>query len=156
MSVFVFVYVAPPSPGGTSQTQFQSQTTTTTNSSYTTTTTTTTSSGSGSSSISKFSVRSGDPAAGPGGQILPTSNLRIFTFAELKAATRNFRADTVLGEGGFGKVFKGWIEDRAPSKNGSGTVIAVKKLNSESLQGIEEWQVINREHNQINPSINIL
>lgn len=77
----------------------------------------------------------------PNGQILPTANLRIFTFAELKAATKNFRADTVLGEGGFGKVFKGWLEEKPTSKNGSGTVIAVKKLNSESLQGIEEWQV---------------
>lgn len=108
-------------------------------SSYTTTTTNT-SSGSGTSSInSKFSVSSGDQPY-PNGQILPTSNLRIFTFAELKAATRNFRADTVLGEGGFGKVFKGWLEEKATSKGGSGTVIAVKKLNSESLQGLEEWQ----------------
>ena len=105
-----------------------------------TTTTTTNSSGSGSSSInSKFSVSSGGQPY-PNGQILPTSNLRIFTFAELKAATRNFRADTVLGEGGFGKVYKGWLEEKATSKTGSGTVIAVKKLNSESLQGLEEWQ----------------
>ncbi|KAJ1415630.1 Serine-threonine/tyrosine-protein kinase, catalytic domain [Sesbania bispinosa] len=130
-----------PTPTGTatpatslSQAQSQSQTT---NSSYTTSTT---SSGSGTSSInSKFSVSSGDETY-PGGQILATSNLRIFTFAELKAATRNFRADTLLGEGGFGKVYKGWLEERASSKSGSGTVIAVKKLNSESLQGIEEWQ----------------
>ncbi|XP_027329530.1 probable serine/threonine-protein kinase PIX13 isoform X2 [Abrus precatorius] len=100
----------------------------------------TTSSGSGNSSInSKFSASSGDEPY-PNGQILPTSNLRIFTFAELKAATRNFRVDTVLGEGGFGKVYKGWLEDKAAPKSGSGTVIAVKKLNSESLQGLEEWQ----------------
>ncbi|KAK7299787.1 hypothetical protein RJT34_10615 [Clitoria ternatea] len=99
-----------------------------------------TSSGSVTSSLnSKFSVSSGDEPY-PSGQILPTSNLRIFTFAELRAATKNFRADTVLGEGGFGKVFKGWLEDKAGSKSGSGTVIAVKKLNSESLQGLEEWR----------------
>ena len=77
----------------------------------------------------------------PNGQILPTPNLRIFSFADLKTATKNFRADTVLGEGGFGKVFKGWLEDKGPGKSGSTTVIAVKKLNSESLQGFEEWQV---------------
>ncbi|KAF9601945.1 hypothetical protein IFM89_024279 [Coptis chinensis] len=77
----------------------------------------------------------------PNGQILPTPNLRIFSFAELKNATKNFKSDTVLGEGGFGKVFKGWIDDKPHSKNGSGYVIAVKKLNSESMQGFEEWQV---------------
>lgn len=73
---------------------------------------------------------------------MPTPNLRIFGFAELKVATKNFRADTVLGEGGFGKVFKGWLEDKGQTKSGSGTVIAVKKLNSESLQGFQEWQVL--------------
>ncbi|XVF67143.1 hypothetical protein PTKIN_Ptkin10aG0096900 [Pterospermum kingtungense] len=46
----------------------------------------------------------------------------------------------VLGEGGFGKVFKGWLDEKAPGKSGSGTLIAVKKLNSESMQGFEEWQ----------------
>ncbi|KAF9601944.1 hypothetical protein IFM89_024278 [Coptis chinensis] len=76
----------------------------------------------------------------PNGQILLTPNLRIFSFAELKNATKNFKSDTVLGEGGFGKVFKGWIDDKPHSKNGSGYVIAVKKLNSESMQGFEEWQ----------------
>lgn len=54
----------------------------------------------------------------------------------------------LLGEGGFGKVFEGWFEDRATPKNGSGTVVAVKKLNSESLQGLEEWQVRNPTHHQ--------
>ncbi|KVI04036.1 probable serine/threonine-protein kinase PIX13 [Cynara cardunculus var. scolymus] len=93
---------------------------------------TTTGSGStssGSSSNSQFLA--------PGGQILPHPNLKIFTFAELKTATRNFRTDTVLGEGGFGKVYKGWIEDKSNSKH---NIIAVKKLNSESMQGLEEWQ----------------
>jgi len=33
-----------------------------------------------------------------------------FTFQELKSATLNFRPDSILGEGGFGYVFKGWIE----------------------------------------------
>lgn len=47
----------------------------------------------------------------------------------------------VLGEGGFGTVYKGWLEEKPSSRSGSGSVIAVKKLNSESLQGVEEWQV---------------
>ncbi|XP_058090608.1 probable serine/threonine-protein kinase PIX13 isoform X2 [Magnolia sinica] len=86
-------------------------------------------------------LRSMDEAF-PDGQILATPNLRIFTYAELKSATRNFRSDTVLGEGGFGTVFKGWIDEKtlAPSKVGSGMVVAVKKLNPEGMQGLEEWQ----------------
>jgi hypothetical protein len=35
---------------------------------------------------------------------------KTFTFDELAAATGNFRADTFVGEGGFGKVYKGYIE----------------------------------------------
>ncbi|ESR35667.1 hypothetical protein WN944_028376 [Citrus x changshan-huyou] len=103
------------------------------------TTSTGVSRGSNVSGNSRFSASSGDESY-PNGQILPTPNLRIFTFVELRAATRNFKSDTVLGEGGFGKVFKGWLDEKAPGKSGSGTVIAVKKLNSESLQGFEEWQ----------------
>lgn len=33
-----------------------------------------------------------------------------FTFRELAAATKNFRADCILGEGGFGQVYKGRLE----------------------------------------------
>ncbi|KAG8065788.1 hypothetical protein GUJ93_ZPchr0004g38341 [Zizania palustris] len=76
------------------------------------------------------------------GTILEDPNLRIFTFAELRAATRNFKPDTVLGEGGFGRVYKGWVDEKTmnPARSGSGMVIAVKKLNPESVQGLQEWQ----------------
>ncbi|XP_024025794.1 probable serine/threonine-protein kinase PIX13 [Morus notabilis] len=78
----------------------------------------------------------------PNGQFLDTPNLRVFTFSELKAATKNFKSDSVLGEGGFGKVFKGWVDERTlnPSKAGTGMMVAIKKLNSESVQGFQEWQ----------------
>lgn len=33
-----------------------------------------------------------------------------FRFRELAAATKNFRADCLLGEGGFGRVYKGRLE----------------------------------------------
>ena len=81
--------------------------------------------------------------AEPEGRILEAPNLRIFTFAELRAATRNFKPDTLLGEGGFGQVYKGWVDEKTmnPARSGTGMVIAVKKLNQESLQGLEEWQV---------------
>ncbi|KAM6540474.1 hypothetical protein CsatB_004921 [Cannabis sativa] len=76
------------------------------------------------------------------GQFLESPNLRVFSFAELKACTKNFKADSVLGEGGFGKVFKGWVDEKtlAPSKVGTGMMVAIKKLNSESMQGFQEWQ----------------
>lgn len=77
------------------------------------------------------------------GEILQSSNLRSFTFNELKTATRNFRPDSVLGEGGFGCVFKGWIDEHsfAPARPGTGIVIAAKKLNQEGFQGHQEWLV---------------
>lgn len=66
-----------------------------------------------------------------------------FTFQELKAATGNFRPDSILGEGGFGYVFKGWIEEdgTAPAKPGSGITVAVKSLKPDGLQGHREWVV---------------
>lgn len=73
-----------------------------------------------------------------------TPNLKVFTFAELKKATRDFRPDTILGEGGFGRVFKGWVDENtyAPSRAGIGMAVAVKKSNPDSYQGQQEWQVI--------------
>ena len=77
------------------------------------------------------------------GEILESANVKAFSFNELRTATRNFRPDSVLGEGGFGSVFKGWIDEKTltPTKPGTGMVIAVKKLNQESYQGHREWLV---------------
>ncbi|KAF3455226.1 hypothetical protein FNV43_RR05674 [Rhamnella rubrinervis] len=68
-------------------------------------------------------------------------NLKSFTFSDLKTATKNFHRESILGEGGFGWVFKGWIDGNtfAPAKPGSGMVVAVKKLKRESFQGHKEW-----------------
>ncbi|XP_022975751.1 probable serine/threonine-protein kinase PBL3, partial [Cucurbita maxima] len=77
----------------------------------------------------------------PEGEILSSSNLKPFSFSELKNATRNFRPDSLLGEGGFGCVFKGWIDENtwAATRPGSGIVVAVKKLKLEAPQGHKEW-----------------
>lgn len=71
------------------------------------------------------------------------SQLRKFNFGELKSATRNFRPESLLGEGGFGCVFKGWINENgtAPVKPGTGLTVAVKTLNHDGLQGHKEWLV---------------
>ncbi|KVI05495.1 probable serine/threonine-protein kinase PBL3 [Cynara cardunculus var. scolymus] len=75
------------------------------------------------------------------GEILLSPSVKPFSFMELKNATRNFRPDSLLGEGGFGCVFKGWIDEftLTASKPGSGMVIAVKKLKPEGFQGHKEW-----------------
>ena len=71
------------------------------------------------------------------------SQLRKFSFNELKLATRSFRPESLLGEGGFGCVFKGWINENgtAPVKPGAGLSVAVKTLNHDGLQGHREWLV---------------
>ncbi|WJX94072.1 putative serine/threonine-protein kinase pix13 [Trifolium repens] len=78
----------------------------------------------------------------PNGQILERPNLKVFSFGDMKSATRGFKSDTLLGEGGFGKVYKGWLDEKTlnPAKAGSGVMVAIKKLNSESTQGFQEWQ----------------
>ncbi|XP_006650809.2 receptor-like cytoplasmic kinase 176 isoform X2 [Oryza brachyantha] len=74
-------------------------------------------------------------------EILQSANVKIFSFTDLRVATRNFRPDSVLGEGGFGSVYKGWIDENTLSacKPGTGIAVAVKRLNQESLQGHREW-----------------
>ncbi|KAL0735864.1 hypothetical protein Bca4012_012074 [Brassica carinata] len=84
------------------------------------------------------------------------SNLTKFTFNDLKLATRNFRPESLLGEGGFGCVFKGWIQEHgtAPVKPGAGITVAVKTLNPDGLQGHKEWLAeINFLGNLLHPNL---
>ncbi|KAK7406922.1 hypothetical protein VNO78_08558 [Psophocarpus tetragonolobus] len=93
-------------------------------------------------SLARHQTCSAIESSSNGKSVVETRNLKEFNFADLKAATRSFRSDALLGEGGFGKVYKGWVHERTltPTKAGSGMVVAVKKLNPESLQGLHEWQ----------------
>lgn len=59
---------------------------------------------------------------------------QTFTFRELAAATKNFRPECFLGEGGFGRVYKGRLES-------TGQVVAVKQLDRNGLQGNREFLV---------------
>ncbi|KAH7514320.1 hypothetical protein FEM48_Zijuj11G0076400 [Ziziphus jujuba var. spinosa] len=64
-------------------------------------------------------------------------NFRVFTFEELRDATNCFHRLLKIGEGGFGSVYKGSI--RPANGHGNPTVVAIKKLNQNSLQGHKEW-----------------
>ncbi|TYH86373.1 hypothetical protein ES332_D01G037800v1 [Gossypium tomentosum] len=57
--------------------------------------------------------------------------LPLFNFEELATATNNFHPEKKLGQGGFGPVYKGTLED--------GKEIAVKRLSKASGQGLEEF-----------------
>ncbi|KAL2335556.1 hypothetical protein Fmac_016769 [Flemingia macrophylla] len=92
------------------------------------------------------STRTSDTESNPSApkfseELKVASCLRKFTFNGLKVATRNFRPESLLGEGGFGCVFKGWIEENgtAPVKPGTGLTVAVKTLNHNGHQGHKEW-----------------
>ncbi|XP_031373197.1 probable serine/threonine-protein kinase PBL3 [Punica granatum] len=71
--------------------------------------------------------------------ILSSSHLKSFTYHELKNVTRNFQ--NLIGEGGFGRIYLGWIDLQTlcATKPGNGTAVAVKKLRPEGFQGHKEW-----------------
>ncbi|XP_061994500.1 G-type lectin S-receptor-like serine/threonine-protein kinase At1g61500 isoform X2 [Rosa rugosa] len=60
------------------------------------------------------------------------SELLIYDFNAILTATDNFSITNKLGQGGFGPVYKGMLQD--------GKEIAVKRLSSSSGQGIEEFK----------------
>ncbi|KAE8682051.1 putative receptor-like protein kinase [Hibiscus syriacus] len=65
------------------------------------------------------------------------SNLREFMFSELKTATKNFSLSLMIGEGGFGCVYRGTIRNSEDSHKKID--IAVKQLNRRGFQGHKEW-----------------
>ncbi|KAK3429195.1 hypothetical protein EUGRSUZ_E00606 [Eucalyptus grandis] len=60
------------------------------------------------------------------------SGIKKFSREELMIMTDSFAPDRIMGEGGFGIVYKGHI-------GGARTPVAVKKLKSSSRQGIKEY-----------------
>lgn len=68
------------------------------------------------------------------------SNIHSFTMAELRAVTQNFSMSHLIGEGGFGPVYKGYVDENLRPGLKAQTV-AVKLLDQEGLQGHKEWLV---------------
>ncbi|PHT84480.1 G-type lectin S-receptor-like serine/threonine-protein kinase [Capsicum annuum] len=58
--------------------------------------------------------------------------LPLFPFSTITRATNNFSFNNKIGEGGFGPVYKGLLEE--------GQEIAIKRLSRTSMQGIDEYK----------------
>ncbi|GBG91430.1 hypothetical protein CBR_g52386 [Chara braunii] len=78
---------------------------------------------------SKSIDSSGTVASGRGGS--PNVALRRFTISELKSATNKFSEVNVLGEGGYGRVYKATLS--------KGVLAAVKRAAQQSFQGEKEF-----------------
>ncbi|KAD6795917.1 hypothetical protein R6Q59_020162 [Mikania micrantha] len=63
---------------------------------------------------------------------LPSYRCRRFTLQEVKTATNEFNDNCSIGKGGFGKVYKGYLDNAT-------TVVAIKRLNPSSKQGVNEF-----------------
>ncbi|XP_073291644.1 probable LRR receptor-like serine/threonine-protein kinase At1g06840 [Primulina huaijiensis] len=57
--------------------------------------------------------------------------VKDFTYAEMALATNNFNSSSQVGEGGYGKVYRGVLADE--------TVVAIKRAQEGSLQGEKEF-----------------
>ncbi|KAF8753241.1 hypothetical protein HU200_011692 [Digitaria exilis] len=63
---------------------------------------------------------------------------RAFTYAELSEATGGFRPESLLGEGGFGPVYRGRL---GPKSSTGLPEVAVKQLDRNGMQGTREFLV---------------
>ncbi|KAM7462711.1 hypothetical protein LguiA_030832 [Lonicera macranthoides] len=63
----------------------------------------------------------------------PEQFCRPFSLPEILSATNNFNESLVIGQGGFGKVYKGVIDNAA-------SIVAIKRLSHESKQGDSEFR----------------
>jgi serine/threonine protein kinase len=70
--------------------------------------------------------------------------VKDFTYGEMAMATNNFNSSTQIGQGGYGKVYKGILAD--------GTVVAIKRAQEGSLQGEKEFlteiELLSRLHHR--------
>ncbi|MFS7977851.1 putative protein kinase RLK-Pelle-CrRLK1L-1 family [Helianthus anomalus] len=60
---------------------------------------------------------------------------RRYSLSDIQLATKNFDEERVIGHGGFGKVYKGHIDE----ERGRRTSVAIKRLDSMSNQGAPEF-----------------
>lgn len=68
------------------------------------------------------------------------SELHAFQLSELRGITHDFSSNFLLGEGGFGTVHKGYVDENL-RQGLKAQAVAVKLLDIEGLQGHREWLV---------------
>ncbi|XP_015170418.1 probable LRR receptor-like serine/threonine-protein kinase At1g06840 isoform X2 [Solanum tuberosum] len=70
--------------------------------------------------------------------------VKALGFKELEAATNGFSSTTIIGQGGYGKVYKGILAE--------GTIVAIKRAQQGSLQGEKEFyteiELLSRLHHR--------
>lgn len=70
--------------------------------------------------------------------------MKEFTYGEMALATNNFNSSSLVGEGGYGKVYRGILAD--------GTVVAIKRAQEGSHQGEREFlteiELLSRLHHR--------
>ncbi|XP_026457192.1 probable LRR receptor-like serine/threonine-protein kinase At1g06840 [Papaver somniferum] len=75
---------------------------------------------------------------------IKVDGVKGFTFEEMSLATNNFDSSTQVGQGGYGKVYRGVLSD--------GTVVAIKRAQEGSLQGDKEFlneiELLSRVHHR--------
>ena len=78
------------------------------------------------------------------GMLAFTGSAKIFSLADMERATNNFEATRVLGEGGFGVVYMGTLDD--------GDQVAVKVLKRDNRHGgrefLSEVEMLSRLHHR--------
>ncbi|CAN6549123.1 unnamed protein product [Malus baccata var. baccata] len=75
--------------------------------------------------------------------VLRDYRLYCFCYSALKASTRKFSSKNLIGQGGFGDVYKGYVSYcnmNAAAKPSEGFPIAVKRIRKTALQGDEQWE----------------
>ncbi|KAK4483044.1 hypothetical protein RD792_010220 [Penstemon davidsonii] len=71
-------------------------------------------------------------------------DVKDFTYGEMALATSDFNSSSIVGQGGYGKVYRGILAD--------GTVVAIKRAQEGSLQGENEFlteiELLSRLHHR--------
>jgi serine/threonine protein kinase len=76
---------------------------------------------------------------------LKVAGVRAFSYEELASATNNFSDENVIGQGGYGKVYRGNLDSGKQ-------LVAIKRAQEGSLQGAHEFyteiELLSRVHHR--------